>query len=165
MLIKKRKPQLNEDLNIMPVLDILSTLVVFLLLTAVWYQVGSFKTESGFGSSSSQSKKEIKPIVIGTFLDSETLVVEIKDLKKTKKSSQDSANIAVEIRKMIQLKEDPKESVELLTYLNEIKRSYPDIMDSIVIPNKKSPYEKVIFVMDQLNKSGIKNIGLGYGGI
>lgn len=150
---RTRKQDINQELNIMPVLDILSTLVVFLLLTAVWYQVGSFKTEQAFDSQSKQN--EIKATVIGTFTSANEVIIEIKDRKLQ------SAKIA--LQRSFQL-QNPQAKTEILGYLKEIKSQFPEITDSIVIPTENSSYENVIFLMDQMNKTGIKNIGLGYRG-
>jgi len=155
MFLKRRVESdgLNEDLNIMPVLDILSTLVVFLLLTAVWYQVGSFKTEQGLGSYAKE--KEVKPTIIGTFVGPKRVVIELKDVN--------GKLLKIKSRKTFELGTELSQE-EILAYLAEAKKNIPELTDSIVIPSEKSSYENVIFIMDQFNKSGIKNIGLGYRG-
>jgi len=155
MFQKKRvtKQVTGDELNIMPVLDILSTLVVFLLLTAVWYQVGSFKTQQGLASQSKE--KEVKATVIGTFTNANEVVIELKDLK--------SNRVKIAKQKSFQLKSANVKN-EILSYLKEVKSEIPEITDSIVIPTENSSYESVILLMDQMNKTGIKNIGLGYRG-
>lgn len=158
MLLKRRSANdspLNEDLNIMPVLDILSTLVVFLLLTAVWYQVGSFSTQNAVGDSAPQSA-QVKPSLVATFNDNGTLTLEIKDLPKNNQLSQ--------ARKTFNLGNKDSVQQALTAFLSTAKQSVPELTESLVIPQKSIPYEKVMFVMDQINKNGIRNIGLGYRG-
>lgn len=159
MLLKRRQNQdsLNEDLNIMPVLDILSTLVVFLLLTAVWYQVGSFSTEQGLGSSANENPK--KPTLVATFNGTRDVTFELQDVPKNISASVKSLTFKINSEET-----NEEAQAQILTYLNEAKSKLPDLSDSIVIPNQKIPYENVIFIMDQINKNGIKNIGLGYRG-
>jgi biopolymer transport protein ExbD len=155
MFLKRRlkTDALNEELNIMPVLDILSTLVVFLLLTAVWYQVGSFKTEQGLASQAKGNK--VRPTLIGTFTSPNEVTIELKDLTRS--------NLKVQKRRTFILGHQSTQS-EIFDYLNSAKKQIPELTDSIVIPSEKSSYENVIFIMDQINKAGIKNIGLGYRG-
>jgi biopolymer transport protein TolR len=46
------KKDLNFDLNIMPILDILSVLITFLLLTAVWVDLSSVDMKQAVGDNS-----------------------------------------------------------------------------------------------------------------
>ena len=148
---KNKSPDsLNADLNIMPILDILSTLVVFLLLTAVWYQVGSYQTESQLGSTATQNQKP-KTLIIATLKDNKTLQLKIDrphqktlliDLKQTDLAK---GQIIAAIQQLLQGQNQPIEEFE-----------------SVVIPESTTSYKTVIFVMDQISKSGLKSINLGY---
>jgi biopolymer transport protein TolR len=51
------KKNLNFELNILPILDILSVLICFLLLAAVWIQLGSIDTKQAVGDSTSTTGK------------------------------------------------------------------------------------------------------------
>ena len=51
------KKDLNFEINILPILDILSVLICFLLLTAVWVQVGTLDTRQAIGDNTSSAGK------------------------------------------------------------------------------------------------------------
>lgn len=145
-LLKRKAQSLDQELNIMPVLDILSTLVVFLLLTAVWYQVGTYKTENAYGASA--EAKPLEPSLVATFIENKGVQIEIRDGAKFKK--------IFNLSEMDQAKEI------IQTFLTQVKTKIPTLSQAIVIPSKSSEYSKVIFVMDQIYKQDIKNISLGY---
>lgn len=145
-LIKRKTQSLDQELNIMPVLDILSTLVVFLLLTAVWYQVGSYKTENAYGSTA--ESKKLEPSLVATFIENKGVQIEIRD--------------GIKFKKIFNLNELDESREVIQSFLTQIKGKIPTLSQAIVIPDKSSEYNKVIFVMDQIYKQEIKNISLGY---
>lgn len=143
---RRQKQSLDQELNIMPVLDILSTLVVFLLLTAVWYQVGSYKTENAYGATA--ESKKIEPSLVATFIDNKGVQIEVRD--------------GARFKKIFNL-DDLDQSRDIMQeFLTQIKGKIPTLSQAIVIPAKSSEYNNVIFVMDQIYKQEIKNISLGY---
>ena len=52
---KKNKKDLNFELNLLPVFDILSVCICFLLMTVVWVPVGSMNASQSMGG---QAKSE-----------------------------------------------------------------------------------------------------------
>lgn len=52
------KKELNADLNLTPFIDLLSTCVCFLLLSAVWVEVGSIEIKQSHGTSAAAEMKE-----------------------------------------------------------------------------------------------------------
>lgn len=52
------KRDLNAELNLTPFIDLLSTCVCFLLLSAVWIEVGSIEIKQALGSAAAAEKKE-----------------------------------------------------------------------------------------------------------
>ncbi|MBD64247.1 MAG: hypothetical protein CME62_03515 [Halobacteriovoraceae bacterium] len=51
------KKELNADLNLTPFIDLLSTCVCFLLITAVWIEIGSVEIKQSHGTEAAASKK------------------------------------------------------------------------------------------------------------
>ena len=51
------KKELNADLNLTPFIDLLSTCVCFLLITAVWIEIGSVEIKQSHGTEGKASKK------------------------------------------------------------------------------------------------------------
>ncbi len=52
---------INTELNLVPVIDLMSVLITFLLITAVWTQVSMIQLGASFASPRDPEQKEIKP--------------------------------------------------------------------------------------------------------
>ena len=53
---KGRKKNMNFELNLVPFIDVLSTCICFLLVTAVFINLGSFHTNQAVGSANANEK-------------------------------------------------------------------------------------------------------------
>jgi biopolymer transport protein TolR len=53
-----QKRDINAELNLTPFIDLLSTCVCFLLLSAVWVEVGSIEIKQSHGTAAAQEAKE-----------------------------------------------------------------------------------------------------------
>ena len=51
------KRELNSNLNLTPFIDLLSTCVCFLLITAVWIDIGSLEIKQSHGTEAAASDK------------------------------------------------------------------------------------------------------------
>ena len=52
-----KKRELNSDLNLTPFIDLLSTMVCFLLIAAVWVQVGEIEIKQSFGTKAAATSR------------------------------------------------------------------------------------------------------------
>jgi biopolymer transport protein ExbD len=52
------KRDINAELNLTPFIDLLSTCVCFLLLSAVWVEVGSIEIKQSHGTAAAAEAKE-----------------------------------------------------------------------------------------------------------
>lgn len=52
------KKSLNVDVNLVPFIDLLSTLICFLLIAAVWLQLGSVNVKQAYGTGGSAEKTD-----------------------------------------------------------------------------------------------------------
>ena len=53
-----QKKELDAQLNLTPFIDLLSTCVCFLLITAVWIQIGTVEVKQSYGTSAKKQEKE-----------------------------------------------------------------------------------------------------------
>lgn len=60
--MRKHKPHLDFDLNLVPFIDLLSVCICFLLITAVWLNVGSMNVKQAVGGQSA-AETEKKPLL------------------------------------------------------------------------------------------------------
>lgn len=73
----------NEELNLTPFIDLFSTLVVFLLLTAVWNQISSLSTNIENSTSSDTPPPKVKEVQLSvTLLENEIQMLEDKKLTR-----------------------------------------------------------------------------------
>ena len=57
MSVFRPRKNLNHEINLTPFIDLLSTMVCFLLISAVWVQIGSVEVKQSKGTQAQASKK------------------------------------------------------------------------------------------------------------
>lgn len=129
----------SPDLNIMPVLDILSTLVVFLLLSAVWFQAGWFPV-MGAGAAKTQDHKPRVSVAI---------------------SHQGTGRWELKLHgaQGVIASYNGLNAEQLKTLLSEIKQKQ-DVQEAQVLPHAKQPYQEVVQIIDLLNAQSITQVQL-----
>lgn len=140
--------ELNFEINILPILDILSVLICFLLLTAVWVQIATLDTKQAIGDNSTSGAKN--PPSLWVTLETDGAVqLSVRDLPKLQQ---------VETRL-------PKNGSKinwtaLAMKLADLKKTYPELKTGIVQPGAQSSYGDVIKIMDQLKEQQFDGVGL-----
>lgn len=146
--------QLNFEINILPILDILSVLICFLLLTAVWVQVGTLDTKQAIGDNNSSQDGKNPPSVWIIIESNGQVNISLRDLPPSK--AKKSANLESQIprnRKGINWDTLNKK-------LENLKAQWPDLKTGIVRPSPQTPYKDVIRMMDQLKYYKFEGVGL-----
>lgn len=147
------KKDLNFEVNILPTLDILSVLICFLLLTAVWMHVGTIDTHQALGDNTTQAEKN--PVSLWIALSpSGNLQLSLRDLKpemKAKVSAQ-SSNLQGTANGVNWKAFEQK--------IDSLKQQIPDLKTVVITPEATARYEDVIKVMDQLKRKQLTDIGL-----
>ena len=140
---------LNFEINILPILDILSVLICFLLLTAVWVQVGTLDTRQAIGDNSTAGKEN--PPSLWITVDAQGAVqLSMRDLPNKKTYEE-------QIRSMGGGK------VNLATLeqkLQSLKEKFPELTTGIVRPEAQASYGDVIRIMDKLKQFKFEGVGL-----
>lgn len=142
------KKDLDFEINILPILDILSVLICFLLLTAVWVQVGALSTQQALGDNTI-SQKENPPSLWINVEQSGTLRLSLRDVKAdtnavaTVSGNKDGVNWAALDKK-----------------IQSIKSQFPALKTVIIRPEAKANYGVVIRLMDQLKRNEMTDVGL-----
>lgn len=155
---KKDKRELDFELNLIPAIDLLSTCICFLLLTAVWINLGSLKLEQGTGEVNASGGANPPSLWIEVARDG-ALTLSTRDLPKGERGLQgsvlsprkgDSARGAT--GKVDRTKLD--QAIEL------IQKKMPSIATVIVRPQTKVAYGEVITVIDSLKAAKVKDVGI-----
>lgn len=139
------------ELNLVPFIDLMSVLITFLLITAVWSQVSMIQ----IGSSIYGKKTDTAPVVTPPDAD----IV----LKLEVKASGYFLTVGKQLLNIPMINDDYDE-VGLVAQLEKAKQQYPNKMDAVIMMQDEIPYERLIKGMDGLLKSGFTAISVATGG-
>lgn len=142
----------NVELNLVPVIDLMSVLITFLLITAVWTQVSMIQIGSSLYAKKddSQQPPQLTPnadvaLKVDVKLEGFVLTVGTQIISLPKINGiYDNAG--------------------LVAQLQRVKQLYPEKIDGIVSMADDVPYENLINTMDRFLVAGFPNISIATGG-
>lgn len=141
------KRKFESNLNLVPFIDLFSTLIIFLLMTAVWDQLASVQANLGdqAGGKALEIPKDIKKVQQTVKITITDQSVELFDNGKT-------AKLPIAGRAF-----DVKPLTEFVSYVRD---KYADKTDMVVIATDTAKYENIITVMDECIGKNFKDIVL-----
>lgn len=140
--------ELNFEINILPILDILSVLICFLLLTAVWVQIGTLDTRQAIGDNSTAGA--VNPPSLWVTVDPQgTVNLSMRDLPNKKTHEEQIRASAGKVNWAV-----------LEQKLQSLKAKWPDLKTGIVRPEAQASYGDVIRIMDKLKQFQFEGVGL-----
>ena len=145
----QNKKSLDYELNLIPFIDLLSVCICFLLITAVWVQVGTMNTKQAVGGQSA-AETEKKATLTVIFQGDGNIDLEAKDARLPAKLA----------RVRVPAVEGKINFTMLEGILTEMRASDPSLVTALFRPQAGSLYEDLIDVMDQFKKSGMRNLGV-----
>lgn len=149
VFLSRRKKHLEFEINLIPAIDLLSVCICFLLITAVWLNVGSINVKQAVGGQP-QSETEKKPTLWVQFGDSGEVRVEVKDTKVPARLQ------TLKIKGM-----NGKPDLEQIGQVaSELKAIEPSLTTVLLQPSAQSIYEDIIDVMDSFKKQGMGDLGV-----
>ena len=145
------KRESSFDLNLVPFIDLMSVMITFLLITAVWTQVSMIKLGSSiYGKQNTEETPPPPPRADVPFR------LDIKE-----------SGYRVLIGKLkynIEKVNGEYDKVELKKKLVSIKQSYPDKVDCVMTVEEQLKYDYMIQGMDLLLQSGFPAVSVATGG-
>ena len=144
---KGRKKGMNFELNLVPFIDVLSTCICFLLVTAVFINLGSLHVSQAVGSE--QAKEKPKGSVTASLGSGGTVKFEIKDVKGLKNNS---ATIGGEQGKINFARTEE--------WIKSFSSRYNDVKIVMILPNPHSKYDDLIQLRAQFRQSQMDQIGI-----
>ncbi len=141
----------NIELNLVPFIDLMSVLITFLLITAVWTQVSMIQIGSSIYGKKTDDMTPPPP-------QEENVVLKV-DIK--------TVGYVLTVGKQamsIPLVNGEYDEPGLLAQLQRAKQLYPKKNDAVVTMADELPYENLIRGMDTLLKSGFPQISVATGG-
>ena len=142
----QNKKSLDVELNLLPVFDVLSVCICFLLMTVVWMQVGSIKTSQALGGQSQAETKN--PPSIWLTVDEKSNVV--FSFKNTKSKMND---------KIVRSKDGQVNLNLLKNQIANMAKTH-NIEIALLMPASNTSYDNIIQIMDSLKEANVKDVGL-----
>jgi biopolymer transport protein TolR len=144
---KRRKKNMNFELNLIPFIDVLSTCICFLLVTAVFINLGAFHTSQAVGSAKSQEKpKGSVTVSLGGKGD---IRFEVKDVKGLKSSPVTISGVQGKIN-----------YARTEEWIKSFTSRYTNVKTVLLMPNPHSKYDDLIQLMAQFKASQMDQIGI-----
>ena len=141
----KRKT-LDAEVNLVPFIDLLSVSICFLLMTAVWVQIGTVEVKQAHGTDAATEAKASLELEL-RFVKQNQLAISVRSQGKVLKTSEFKAS-----------------TLELMA--EQLNRGIPGLLlgktvsSARVTPAEGVPYGDLIAVMDILRKHQIVNLGV-----
>ena len=148
--MKKNKKHLDFELNLIPFIDLLSTCICFLLLTAVWIQVGSINVKMSMGGQP-QAETEKKAHIKVLIQETGAIVLDVVD----------STKVSAKLRKLqVDGADGHPKFDEIERVIADIRGIDAGIEMALVQPNQETIYEDVVELMDRIKKVGVSQVGI-----
>ncbi len=145
------RKEMNFEVQLLPVISLLAVLIGFLLLTAVWVNVGTIDVNQAFGETQGQASEEKEMSLWVKMEPNGELSLTLKDWPAE-----------ADVQKEVKL--NPVDGSfnwqELETYAQGLASHTDYLSKAFVLPDARSRYEDVIRVMDVFRTKGVKNIGI-----
>jgi biopolymer transport protein ExbD len=149
-MARRRKAEMSFEINLLPMIDILSVCISFLLFSTVWLHIGTFNTRQALGTDGAETAKN-PPSMWVQFQANGTIEVLLKDAKKAPRNLD---------RQVFSSRNGHVDTQGLEQYAAQLKSQVPELDMALVMPQAASPYEDVVAVMDSLRKKDVKQIGI-----
>lgn len=140
------KKSVDFQVNLIPMIDLLSVLISFLLMTSVWTQVAKIdvKQSPNLPSDEPTPPPEEEKLSL-------TVLIKASGYTVTKKGA---------IVKEIEKKGDEYDSTTLSEILKQVRAEHPENEDVQVTSEDKVPYKELITVMDMCLKHKLTGISV-----
>lgn len=147
--MSKKRKTLDFEVNLIPFIDLLSTCICFLLLTAVWVNVASMNVKQAVGGQSPEAGQK-KPSVWVVMNNGGDLVFDVKDAK-----------VPGRLQRFTVPGQKGKPNIEQVTNaVAQLKQAVPTLNMALIQPNAGSMYEDIIDIMDQFKQAGVIDLGV-----
>jgi biopolymer transport protein TolR len=147
---KGEKKELNFELDLLPVISMMSVCICFLLLTAVWTQIGSVNIEQGLGQESTRADQKAA-----------SLWIMMKAGGEVKLKMMDSPTVPATLQeKNFVLGSSGGGWNAIEQHAARLKQAMPTLKTALIMPDGRVNYGDVVRVMDSLKSLNIGEIGI-----
>lgn len=149
----KNKQNLDVEVDLVSFISLLSVCICFLLLTAIWIQIGSINVKQAVGGQSAAETKKV-PALWTKMQPDGRVVLQFQDFPPS---------ITRKLGSSLTLKGNEKGEIDYENFekkISELILLVPDLKTGLVMPQGESKYENVILLMDHMKKSGLVDLGV-----
>ncbi len=157
MIGSQDKNDLNFELNLLPIFDILSVCICFLLMTVVWIEVASMKASQSVGAA--QGPVDTKESLTVRTINSGDLEIEVKSASG-KSSDKYSSQASGKMNFKLTAVGGESNWGELGRVLSQIHQAHPKLITGIIAPSEGFEYGNLIRIMDEFKRFGIRDMGI-----
>ncbi len=146
-----RGRRVNVELNLVPFIDLMSVLITFLLISAVWVQINMIQ----MGTSFYAQKDQTEPPPIPPPHADVVLKIDVKQ----------AGYLLTFGKQIISLPNNGTQfdDAGLGAQLLKAKQQYPEKLDAVLAVADELAYERMIYSMDVILKAGFPKISLATG--
>lgn len=145
------KRGLNFELNLVPFIDVLSTCICFLLVTAVFVHLGSFHVSQAVGSEKSKQDDKPKGTVTASLGDRGDIRFSVKDVPGLSGSAAETTISGMDGKVNFQRTQD---------WIVSFSSQHHDVKTVLIMPNPSSKYDDLVQLMAQFKKASLDQIGI-----
>jgi biopolymer transport protein TolR len=145
----KHGKHLDFEVNLIPCIDLLSVCICFLLLTAVWLNVGAMNVKQAVGGQAAEDSAK-KPVVWVHMSNEGDLLLDVQN-----------SNVPANLRKLKITNVQGKPNFpDLSNAIKQLRTVDAGITTALIQPVAQTAYEDIIDIMDQFKKSGLIDLGV-----
>jgi biopolymer transport protein TolR len=144
---KGGKKPLDTAINLVPFIDLMAVTISFLIMTAVWTQIGRLQVSQSGGPSDPNKEEEVKTVPV-------SLLITDKELKLT---------VGGSIFDPIPLVRDNKGKIDLSKLnakIKELKTQVPDQSQITLQTEDAVRYEDLVRIIDECIGAGLPNVSV-----
>lgn len=141
------KRNMNFELNLIPFIDVLSTCICFLLVTAIFINLGSIHVNQAIGSQSSQSKDKPEGSVSVSLGDGGAIRFEVKDVKGAGAVTLEGSQGRIDFTRTS-------------AWIKNFAARFAEVKTVLILPSPHSKYDDLIQLMAQFKASQMDQIGI-----
>lgn len=147
---KGRKKQLNFELNLVPFIDVLSVCICFLLVTAVFINLGSIPVSQAVGSEADKSQQKTGSVTVSLGSGGDVRF-EAKDVKGI------SGDMSLVTIKGVSGKINYDRAEQ---WVKAFASRFTSVKTVLMMPNPTSKYDDLIQLMAMFKKNSMDQIGI-----
>ena len=154
-----RKKSLDAEVNLVPFIDLLSMCICFLLMTAVWMELGSVNIKQTAGTEATQDSSKLSELDL-KYINAQSLQLSLKHNGASKNFTVQAPTNELRLK---QLREVIQGLAGTLSFNNnqDLKTQFSQHISAAHITTKAGvSYGELVSVMDVFRELGIINLGL-----